>query len=305
METKALTSNPFTHMLNGTKKMFKTNIVPYILTYAIFMGLIILMSIVSAGVVVASTPSLDDLPKLLLYMVGLGLVMATVGVLINLVLERLVLNGVRNKKTTIGQGFEMAKDRFMITLKIALGIIGASIAVALVISLVAALVPVLAVLLMIGALVALIVGIILYAPAFILLPYVVVDDRKPAGVKDAINSSIAAAKPIRGKIWLFVLVIVVASIIIGMFTSSGSSKTVTTSSSNNYSTSYTKVSYEKESSDPSLIGGILNGLLGIAVSCGIAELYVLSRNGKAVETAPAKPVAPAAAAPPDVPTAQA
>lgn len=261
MPTTNISYNPFTHIANGAKKVFKTNGINFLVLFVVQM----VFGVVLAMLVVAFMHKLVgptfDWQGLTAVLILSGVAAMIIGAIINLSISRLILTGVRQKPTSWVAAFNLALSRLGVTILLFLAgaaIVGLPMIVSALLSKV--LDPVGALLGILAVLALTIAGIILI-PTFLVIPYVLVEDEKPGGVASVFRQARAVAVQLTGRLWLLFLVIFVVAIIISALTGNNT----TSVDSNGFTVG------AGPTSNP--LASLLTAIVAIAVNAGVAELY--------------------------------
>jgi hypothetical protein len=263
-----ITYNPFTHMSNGVKKLLATNFWQIVVLY------IVTTILTVAGMIAAFPVFFDafdggDSPGItsIIFGVGLFLVAILISSSVTLAMNRLVLEGIRTKKLSASDAFKFGLSRFGLYVALifaALGVIALT-------SILTALLPVVGIIVML----ALIVALVIYIPALLCLSFVIVEDSKPAGIKDAVKLAITTAKNATGQIWVFIGVLFLLSIVISAITGGNSTPTDLNSTEVFVGSGFR-----------GLIGTLLNLAFGVAATFGLAELYNQAAKAKPTSKPP-------------------
>jgi hypothetical protein len=287
--------NPLHHLIQGVKKSLSTNpgsiiaaAIMQAVLGAVMFGILlgIMFSFLFAGPWFYATDTISDtaITTLAIGFVGLLIIFIVIS-FVHLATTRLLLTGVRKQKTSLRQALSVAKARFSLSIKLALTIVLGIIAVAIVVSIVGSFAPAFAVLLGIPF----VIAILIIAIRLIYVSEVLVDDTKPAGVKDAINKSYTTLKNSVGATLLMILLLGFINITLDNLSSNGQDNYATgfnTSTNSNFQAlndedfefGTTALAVEESPSAGLIAGGVIFGyfimtLIGILATSGFVNIY--------------------------------
>lgn len=270
--------NPFTHLVEGNKNFFASNVVAALLMYVI--TTIVSYSIVLGGLAIGifgflafykSPGGNGSIAGALVAMLGLVLAYAISAAVFGQALARLTLTGARGQKEKFGAALKLAWQRVPLALLSFLSVIGIVFLIFLPTILVSFAVPFLGILL---SVVAMIVAIV-FMLHFIYTTFVLADDERPSGVGQVLGTSTALWKHSRGALICYGLCLLGLALLLSIASSAtggNSSQSISPSelSSPNFASIAAGIGLV---SVTGIISLVISGLVGLAINVGFAHIY--------------------------------
>lgn len=218
---------------NGLRKIYRFNLIDYLILqvgWAIVSFVVIIggMVIAFAGewqqwsqwwIAGESQPAVDleagDAARLAVSLAAVAVILTVTGALLQIASQKIVLGAVKKQKTTLGDGFKLAKQRFWLAVRAFLAVFGVVILAGLIaLGLVIALPPVGAL-----AILALLVAAIYLALRLFPAYFLIVDDPAPKSVRQLFKKSMELSRPYTGTIAWHFLALIFVSLLISIITS--------------------------------------------------------------------------------------